>query len=383
MVTGPNVFNTLIHDEIIRHGGLISFAQFMELALYHPKYGYYNSEKFMIGQEGDFITAPEISPLFAQCFASQCLQIINQLQTKHILELGAGTGRFAGDFLISLKAANTLPDQYAIYEISPVLRKKQAAFLQTNYPDISDRVIWLDTLPSNFKGIILANEVLDALPVHCFRIENQRILERCVAWENNQFIWKNHAPLSKELELKAQQIGHDYALPEGYESEINLLLPSFIASVVNAMTEGVILFTDYGYGQQEYYHPARCHGTLTCFSHHRHHQNPLISPGLQDITAHVDFTTVIETAAAHGCTLAGYTTQAAFLLSCDILGIAARLETNLNAADAFKLHHAIKLLTMPTEMGERIKVMALEKNVHLPLLGFQLQDRRRELSCIE
>jgi SAM-dependent MidA family methyltransferase len=200
-----------------------------------------------------------------------------------------------------------------------------------------------------------------------------------VTWENKQFSWKLSNPTSSELQYKVEQLQKNYDFDDGYESEISLDLPTFIQTLTDALNKGVILVSDYGYGQQEYYRPERSMGTLTCFYQHTHHDNPLIQPGFQDITAHVDFTSVIEAAASHGCALAGYTTQAAFLLDCGLMNLVEEQEKNLSPADKVNMHHAVKVLTMPAEMGERIKVMALAKNIELQLRGFHLQDRRREL----
>jgi SAM-dependent MidA family methyltransferase len=368
-----------IRQEIDTQNGLISFATFMELALYHPEFGYYNADTFDLGKHGDFTTAPEISPLFAKCFARQVQQIHAHLGGASILELGAGTGRFANDLLKALEEAGCLPDYYYIYEISAGLRKKQFNYLKSSCPALLTRIKWIDALPENFVGTIIANEVLDALPVHRFRVENNLITEKCVGWEKEEFVWRIEKPRSEQLHDAASSLHELYAFPAGYESEINLQIHQLIPFITTSLKKGIILFADYGYGQPEYYRPERKQGTLTCFYKHRRHDDPLILPGLQDITSHVDFTRVIETATEHDCSLAGHTTQAAFLLSCGLLNLAEEEEKSLSQVDEFNLHHAVKLLTMPTEMGERIKVMALSKNITLPLMGFALQDRRRDL----
>jgi SAM-dependent MidA family methyltransferase len=370
---------TFIQQEIDQRGGHISFAAFMALALYHPQFGYYCQPSLELGKRGDFTTAPEISPLFAQCFAKQVAQIFQQLAQPAILELGAGTGRFAKDLLQALHGLGVLPTHYYIYEISATLRQKQQDLLKKTCPQWFDRIVWLEALPPSFTGVIIANEVLDALPVHCFTQTAAGILERCVAWENNQFVWQLCAPTTPLLFETGQRICQEYALPIGYKSEINLQLAPLLQSLLRLLTQGVILLADYGYGQREYYHPQRMEGTLTCFYQHHHHGNPLTLVGQQDITAHVDFTRVIECAAAEEGELMGYTSQASFLLACGLLDLAALEEAKLSPAAAFNLHQAIKLLTLPTEMGERVKVMAIGKNMHNPLLGFSLQDRRREL----
>lgn len=366
-----------IRQEIHKQNKAIPFASFMELALYHPKFGYYNADTFTLGEHGDFTTAPEISFLFAKCLARQIQQISSFLSQNNILELGAGTGRLAGDLLRELEY---LPEHYYIYEISGELRKKQENYLRSACPDFFPRIIWLDKLPENFTGTIIANEVLDALPFHCLKIDKNSIKERCVNWDGGKFIWELCEPSSQELLTHAETLKDLYSLSEGYEFEINLSMNGMIQTLAQSLNQGVVLFADYGYGQREYYHPQRKQGTLSCFYQHKHHNDPLIMPGLQDITAHVDFTSVIDKAADCGFSLAGYTTQAAFLLACGLTSLITEEEKNLSPAEELKLHHAVKLLTLPTEMGEVIKFMALSKGLNdLKLLGFTLQDRRREL----
>jgi SAM-dependent MidA family methyltransferase len=367
----------IIHDHITTSGGSISFARFMELALYHPQ-GYYQGADFTLGREGDFTTAPEISPLFAQCFAKQCQQIASQLNDNTILEIGAGTGAFACELLKSLAAKNALPNHYYIYDISPVLRTKQREYLAMHCAEHSDRVTWIETMPTDFSGTIIANEVLDALPVCCFQIEKNSIYERVVTTNDGQFDWQT-APATGELLAAVTQLKTECSLSEGYQSEICLQLPSFIHSLASSLTRGVILLADYGYGRREYYHPQRRHGTLTCFYQHRHHDNPLLLPGLQDITVHVDFTAVAEAAVAAGLEINGYTTQAAFLLANGLMTLADQQEQLLSEPDRFKLHQAIKTLTLPTEMGDLIKIMGLTKDCSLELSGFSLLNRLRDL----
>ncbi len=367
-----------IREQIVQNHAAISFADYMELALYHPEWGYYNAENFTLGKQGDFITAPEISSLFAKCLARQIQQIANLLPASSILELGAGTARLAHDLLIELNHLECLPQHYFIYEISQGLRKQQQAFLKSTLPSLFPRIIWLDTLPENFSGTIIANEVLDALPVNLFRVSANGIREKYVDAENEQFIWKEIEP-ADEHKAAAIRIAEQYQLSEGYEFEINFYLDAFIAALAQSLGKGIILFSDYGYGEREYYHPERKHGTLTCFHQHQQNEQPLIMTGLQDMTAHVDFTRVIEKAAECGLSLAGYTSQAGFLLACGLSEQVMNAEKSLNAAEQVGLHHAVKILTLPTEMGERIKFMALSKGMDANLTGFQLQDRRREL----
>jgi SAM-dependent MidA family methyltransferase len=369
-----------IREILSKQNSALSFAEFMELALYHAEWGYYNANTFDIGKHGDFTTAPEISPLFAQCLARQQQEIAEILGKNNILELGAGTGRLAGELLSACEKLGCLPQHYLIYEPSQGLREKQQAFLARTYPDFFPLLEWVDTLPNDFIGTIIANEVLDALPVHCLLIDdNHQIKERCVAWDGEKFAWQPCPPTSTELEKKAEELRDLYGLQPGYEFEINLYAPAFIESLSYSLAKGIVLFSDYGYGQREYYHPQRRQGTLTCFYQHSKNNNPLIMPGLQDITSHVDFTSIIDKGIDCGFKLAGYTSQAGFLLACGLTTLVQAAEKNLCAADTLALHHAVKILTLPSEMGERVKFMALSKGLDFDLLGFKLQDKRREL----
>lgn len=364
----------IIRQAIADGGGKISFSHFMGLALYQPAFGYYTAENFTIGQSGDFTTAPAISPLFAYCFANQCQPILSTPGMNYILELGPGTGQFACDLLFKLQEMDCLPEKYYFFEISPILREKQKACLATHHPALLSRCVWLSDLPTNFQGVIIGNEVLDALSVDRFEVKNGSINECMVGWKDNQFYWQNTpAPSAMQAALA------DISFPAAYQSEVCLNLPAFVGKVCDSMQRGLILFADYGYGRDEYYHPERRNGTLTCFYQHKRHSDPLILPGLQDITAHVDFTRVIECASEHGADLAGFTTQAGFLLANNLLSFAEKIISTASPKDEFKLNQAIKTLTLPSEMGETIKVMALSKELPTPLPAFTLQDRRRDL----
>lgn len=362
--------------DFIRKKTPLSFSTFMGDALYHPQLGYYQAETFTIGKAGDFTTAPELSKLFAHSLANQCQQILKQLSQPNVLELGAGTGQLAVDLLLALEQRDGLPQHYFIYEISTSLKQKQHTLLKERCPTLLSRVVWLDELPANFSGLVIANEVLDALPTTCFAVTEQGIFERIINWKDERFIWEL-APANIELNTEIQTL----SLTHPYASEINLSLKNFITQLSLSLNEGVILFIDYGYGEREYYHPQRQQGTLTSFHQHLQIDDPLLYPGLQDITAHVDFTRLAIAAQDAGLDVLGYTTQAAFLLATGLIDEATKLEKTLNAKEIFQLHQSIKYLTLPTEMGERIKVMALAKNANitLPLLGFTLQDRRRDL----
>lgn len=368
-----------IQQIIAQNGGRISFATFMHMALYHPNWGYYTSDALEIGEHGDFTTAPEISSLFTQCLARQIQEVMQHLGPCDLLELGAGSGRLAKDLLCALEQAQQLPEHYYIYEISPALRKKQQKLLQKHCSSLFSRIVWVDEIPKDLVGVIIANEVLDALPVQRFQSTETGVEELCVAWKNDELVEISSSPMTPELQAEAQKIVELYHLSPNYKSELCLALSPFIQTLSSSLTRGVILFADYGYGQSEYYHPQRVNGTLTCFYQHQSHTNPFFRPGMQDITAHVDFTRVIEVAAEQHCQLLGFTTQAGFLMACGLLDLAAAAEMHLTPAQQVNLHRAIKVLTLPTEMGEVIKIMGLGKNWDIPLLGFRLQDRRRDL----
>lgn len=367
----------LIIQDILSNDGHITFARFMELALYAPGLGYYSAGNQKFGKKGDFVTAPEISPLFAQCIARQCQQVLQELGSFDILEFGAGSGKFATDLLAELEQLNSLPQHYFILEVSAELRERQQHLLQTKCPHLLTRIQWLDALPTmGISGVIFANEVLDAMPINLFHYANNTLKERYVSVQDNKLIWQITTP-SEALIKPLEHIKDECELTDNYNSEINLMLPAWIQALSTILKSGLILLFDYGYGRREYYHRDRDCGTLMCHYQHQRHSDPLILVGLQDITAHVDFTAVVESAIDAGLNLAGYTTQSAFLFACGLLEIAAR--DNLTAADLYQQNQQIKLLTLPSQMGEIVKAIGLSKNWDTALLGFSLHDRRRDL----
>ncbi len=365
-----------IQADIKEAGGQISFARYMELALYAPGLGYYSAGSHKLGKKGDFVTAPEISPIFAYCLARQFAGILKTLPHGDILELGAGAGTFAKDVLAELEKLDLLPAHYFILEPSAELRERQKKLLQAACPRFFPNIHWLDLLPEYFNGIIFANEVLDALPVHCFRIKNQRVNERCVTVENGHLAWKETKTSDPELEKKVWALHKEFAFPEGYASEINLFLPHWIRTLAATLQEGVLIFFDYGCGRREYYRPERTEGTLRCYFQHRFHADPFLYPGLQDITTHVDFTTVVETAVQSDLTLAGYTTQSAFLLGSDIIDFVSAPPSSMQQ---YQKNQALKLLMLPSEMGSLVKALAFTKHWEGELKGFSLFDKRQEL----
>lgn len=382
-----------VHAEITAAGGVISFERYMELALYAPGLGYYSAGARKFGAAGDFVTAPELSPLFAQCLAAQCAQVLAELGGGDILELGAGSGRMAADMLNEFARLGTMPDHYLILEVSADLRERQREEISRRAPACLNKVKWLDQLPESISGVILGNEVLDALPVARFRRLADSFEEFCVTNTKEALIYSSHQrdpgfrwndeerinqslpddkfawctrPASQELQAALSVIESTLSQPfnSGYESEICLRLPAFIYSLANALTRGALLLTDYGYPRAAYYHPDRHMGTLMCHYRQRAHGDPFLYPGLQDITAHVDFTAVADAGTGAGLELAGYTTQAHFLLA---LGIAERA-TDLRSA------REVKLLTLPEEMGERFKAIGFTKGLAQVLRGFTLRD---------
>lgn len=370
----------LIRREIEAHGGMIDFARYMELALYAPGLGYYSAGLPKIGAAGDFVTAPELSPLFARCVAVQCAQVLTLLGGGDILEAGAGTGALADGVLRQLQAEGRLPDHYYILETSADLRERQRRCLRELPPALAARVHWLDALPPGpWRGVVLANEVLDAMPVRRFRRTPSGVAELMIAADGERLVWRAlTAPAARVAQRVAaieQELGT--RLPDGYESELPLAADGWIASVADRLAAGMVLIVDYGYARREYYHAERSRGTLRCHYRHHAHDDPLILPGLQDITSHVDFTAVATAAVAAGMTVAGYTTQAYFLFATGITGFAQ--QGGQSDRQRFALAQQIKRLTLPGEMGETFKVIALTKELPAPLTGFQWRDLREKL----
>ncbi|MEW5942492.1 MAG: SAM-dependent methyltransferase [Pseudomonadota bacterium] len=364
---------THILDEIAAAGGWLSFARFMELALYAPGQGYYSAGLRKFGTAGDFVTAPEISPLFGRALARQAAQVL-QLSGGDLLEAGAGSGRLAADLLPELERLGRLPAQYLILEVSADLRERQRALLAEKIPYLADRVRWLDELPSRFRGLVLGNEVLDAMPVHIVAWREDGIYERGVAAGDGGFSWSERKLTDGELLRAAAGLN----LPAGYVSEINLASRAFVATLAGILEQGAILMLDYGFGASEYYHPQRSEGTLMCHYRQHAHGDPFFLPGLQDITAHVDFSAIAVAGIENGLTLMGYTTQAHFLINCGITEILAQTPPSDTGAYLPLAAQAQKLLS-PAEMGELFKAIALGRGITEPLIGFRMGDRSRML----
>ncbi len=359
----------LIRREIESAGGWIPFSRFMELALYAPGLGYYSAGMHKFGAAGDFVTAPEISALFGQALAQQAAQVLG-LTAGNILEIGPGSGRLAFDLLSELERLGRLPEHYYLLEVSADLRQRQQHLLAR----FAARVEWLDALPASFSGLIIGNEVLDAMPVHLVAWGKDSLFERGVSLVDGQFSWSERKLTSGEL----FDIAAGLDVPPGTISEIGLAARGFVATLAGLLEKGAILTLDYGFGQSEYYHSQRSTGTLMCHYRHHAHDDPFHLPGLQDITAHVDFTAIAETGVDHGLNLLGYTSQAHFLINSGITDLLARASPEQASAYLPLAAQAQKLLN-PAEMGELFKVIALGKGIDTPLLGFVRGDKSRML----
>ncbi|GAB6071057.1 SAM-dependent methyltransferase [Thiomicrorhabdus hydrogeniphila] len=371
-----------IQRYLSRHNNL-PFSKFMEMALYTPQLGYYSGGLPKIGKTGDFITAPEVSPIFSRCLARQAAQILAELAEPNLIEFGAGQGTMAKDILLELHAMQQNVNRYYIIEISADLRARQKQTLLEQLPnDLFSKVVWLDSLPKTpINAVVLANEVLDAMPFERIRIEPQQALKGYVCYNetSQQFDWDyqiiTEPGLQKFANQLIQHIGKVSNL--GYETEINLNLKPWLKSLNDILSAGAVLLIDYGYSRQEYYQPARVMGTLRCHYQHRAHSNPFFYPGLQDITAHVDFTAVAEEGFDSGFKVAGFTTQANFLMGSGLLEMS--FDANADISQQVRIAQQIKTLTLPDEMGETFKVIALTKQFEQPLIGFSVRDLRHQL----
>lgn len=357
----------------------LSFAEYMQMALYEPGFGYYVAGAQKFGEQGDFITAPHISSLFGECVAVQLKEILS-VTGGSILELGAGNGKLAGSVLTAM--SDTPPKHYFILEPGSELQQRQRQHLFQVLPKaLFERVVWLDTLPDEFVGVFIANEVMDALPTEVFVKQDGSTQQLFVTQTGDTFVAEAR-PASVELEQAVVAIEHELGvgLPLHYQSEVCLLLEPWLHSLASALNTGVMLFCDYGYPRREFFLAERSAGTLACYYRHRQHTNPFFYPGLQDITAHVDFTRVVESASSAGMSLLGYTSQSHFLLDCGLADMAARRLSNCRSEQAqLSLSREVKTLTLPGEMGERFQLMALGKNMASPLQGFSSHDLSHRL----
>lgn len=343
------------------------FDRYMERALYEPGLGYYVNGLHRFGPQGDFVTAPEQGGLFAAALARQLDEIADALATDWTLvEVGAGSGVLARDLLGGLSRP---PERYRILEASAPLRAIQAETLADLPHSLRERVHWIDRPPGEpFEGVVIANEVVDALPVARFRIAGDGPLERCVTIEDGRLAWTDEAPRARLRQaIEALQASLPHALPVDYESEIALDAPGWLAAVTEPLTRGLALLIDYGYPEAEYYHPDRAGGTLVCHYRHRAHFDPFVWPGLTDLSAFVDFTRLARAGVDCGLEVAGFTSQAGFLLG---LGAHERVEAADDDAERLRLAGELKRLTLPGEMGEKFKVLGMTRGLDEGLRGF-------------
>lgn len=365
-----------IRERIAAAGGSISFAEYMHYCLYAPGLGYYASGATKFGQAGDFVTAPEVSPIFGKLLARQCAEVLAQLDSPSILEIGAGSGRLAADVIESLAAENALPaGGYHILEVSPDLQQRQRDLLAQRVPYAMASVTWLDAMPIGFTGVVIANELLDALPVERFVRRADSIVQVGVASDGEVFrLVERDAPdlLVHAVEHVEETLGG--MLSDGYASEVCLAVRPWITDLAAGFESGVAFLFDYGVGRPAYYAPDRSGGWLRCHFRHHVHDDPLILPGIQDLTSWVDFTAVAEAAVLNSLGIAGFTDQAQFLLGAgleEILADFAELPTDAQ----LRLSAEIKLLTLPTEMGENFKCLGLMRGGLKPPAAFGRADR--------
>jgi SAM-dependent MidA family methyltransferase len=344
----------------------------MELALYAPGLGYYAGGAAKFGAAGDFITAPEMTPLFGRTLAHSAETVLRETGGD-ILELGAGSGRLALDLLLELERRQALPAHYRILELSPDLQARQRALFEAQAPHLLERLVWLNAIPERFDGLILANEVLDAMPVHLVRWLDGDLFERGVIVQGGEFGWLDQPLSAGPLWQAASEIdpGPDYL------SEINLAAPAWINSLAQCLERGAILCLDYGFPRAEYYHPQRDSGTLRV--HYRHHSldDPFYLPGLCDLTAHVDFSAVARAGTDAGLDLLGYTSQANFLLNAGLLDLMSEMDPM--SSDYLRAAAAVQKLLQPSEMGELFKAVAFGRGLAVNVPGFDRGDRRGAL----
>jgi len=353
-------------------GGWIPFADYMALALHLPGLGYYAGGSAKFGEAGDFVTAPELTPLFGQALARQVAQV-TAASAPVVLEAGAGSGRLAADLLPALAALGQVPERYLILELSGELRARQQDTIAREAPALADRVEWLDSLPERFSGCVVANELLDAMPVEAVAWRATGPMERGVVLAGEHFAWAERpAPASLAAAMAELPVTAPYA------SEIGLAGRAWVAEWGHRLERGALLLLAYGLPRHEYYHSQRANGTLRCHYRHRSHHDLFWWPGLSDITAHVDFTAIAETGFGAGLDVLGYTSQAMFLMNCGIGGLlAARREVDADAG--LRASGAANVLLAAGEMGELFKVIALGRGLEEPLLGFMSGDRTHTL----
>lgn len=364
-----------IAGRIAAAGGWLSFANYMAEVLHAPGLGYYAAGARKFGSAGDFVTAPEMTPLFARALAVQVDEVL-AASAPIMLEVGAGSGRLAADLLTAMGENGTLPERYLILDLSADLRERQWRTLAAAVPDFLPRVAWIDRLPERFSGLVVGNELLDAFPVHVVTWRQGAAWERGIVAAEGGLAWEER-PATGRLAGRAQALAQEMGWEDGYQSEIGLAAEAWVAAWGEILDAGSILLLDYGFPRREFYHPQRTGGTLMCHYRHHAHGDPLWLPGLQDITAHVDFTAVALAAHEAGLEIQGYATQGQFLLNCGILDQLSRLPAD--TPDYIRGAGAVNKLVLPHEMGELFKVIAFGRGSGEALRGFAQGDRSGRL----
>ncbi len=371
-----------IRETIADAGGSIAFRRYMEMALYEPGLGYYAAAGGSgLGEGADFVTAPEVSPLYGRCLARPCAQVLDATGGD-VFEPGAGGGALAGELLAELEALGSLPAHYRILEPSAELQAQQRQRIAARVPHLVGRCVWHTAWPEGLTGIAVANEVLDAFPVEGFRIAaDARIEQRRTIAPAEGGLADAWAPAPEAMVAAVRHIESDLGrpLPPGYRSEYNPLLAAWLAGLAGCLEHGAALFVDYGYVRSEYYLPERSMGTLVCSRAHRAHDDPYDWPGLTDITAFVDFTAVTEAATAAGLALEGFSPQAHFLIGCGLEAVAADALAAADERTRLMASQQVKQLTLPGEMGERFNAIGFSKGLHTPIRAFATNDLSRRL----
>jgi len=362
---------------ITEAGGWVSFADYMGEALYAPGLGYYAAGARKFGAAGDYVTAPELTPLFGASVTAQLAPILGQLRDGEVIELGPGTGRLAADILAAVAEQDCLPRRYRLLEVSPELRERQRAQLAERVPELAARVDWIDRLPERWYGVVIANEVLDSVPPHLVRLRDGTWLERGVTVDEAGRLAFADRPLISGSLLDAA-CARFPAVEGDYLSEVNPAAEALVRSLAQRCGGGAMLLIDYGFPAAEYYHPQRSAGTLMAHYRHRALDDPFLWPGLADLTAHVDFTAMARAGVAGGMSVGGYATQARFLLNCGLLDRLAQTGDPQSIA-YLREASAVQRLTSPAEMGELFKVLALIRGVEAGLIGFREGDQSHRL----
>ena len=373
-----------VRAELDAASGWMPLADYLQYVLYAPGLGYYSAGARKFGAAGDFVTAPEMTPLFGAALAVQVDAILAATAGREIVEFGAGTGRLAADLLIALDARGALPSRYAIVEVSPDLAERQRATIAVAAPALAGRVEWLSGVPPRIDGAVVLNEVLDAIPPHVVARRAGALFERGVVWNEamQSFAFDDRPANPRLTALAAARFPALAAarFPEGvdYLSEINPAAEALVEMIGRRLAGGALLIVDYGFPAAEYYHPQRDEGTLMGHYRHRAHADPFLWPGLSDLTAHVDFSAIADAGLRAGLEVEGFTAQAPFLLGCGILDALAALGEPGTPA-VLRETAAVQKLLSPAEMGELFKVLALSRTPGIGWPGFALADRAHRL----